>query len=139
MRYDRTEAMPKPVKRVSGDDRPVRIERGPKGVRFFSNFSGRELTKPEAVDAMRAYKRGQAVSEPKQPRRAVSPRQTRQPRTTFHAALYRTPFGEPSKSKLVAECHGETFAAMALKLASLCMQHTSDNRSAVEVVIEGSR
>lgn len=52
MRYDRTEAAPKPVKRIT-DDRPVRIERGPKGVRFFSNFSGRELTKPEAVDAMR--------------------------------------------------------------------------------------
>lgn len=140
MRFDRSEAMPKPVRVLSNDPRPVRIERTPSGVEFYSNVSGRRLTKEQAVAAMRAYKHGTAAVNAKLG--SLTQPAARQPKARkarvekpWIVAVYRTNLNT-RKSVTLAEVQAETFLAAATKLASLCMQHVSDSTHAVEVRIE---
>lgn len=132
-RFDRKETQPKPVRRSSVDPRPVRIEKGPKGIKFFDNVTGARLTRADAITLMRAYKEGLVGTVHPAP---VSPRQ-RKPRVErpWKVAVYRTSFAT-KESKLIEEVSAATFLAAASKLASLCMEHVSDQESAVEVLIE---
>jgi len=150
MRFDRSESQPKPVRRIIGDPngitmddpRPVRIERTSHGVEFYSNVSGRRMTKEQAVAAMRAYKHGTAAVNAKLGSLTTPPQRKASPRKPKHAGftvtLWRTSF-KGGASKCIAQAHGETFLAMSTKLASLCMKHRSDAHSAVEVEITEGR
>lgn len=130
-RHDRTEAQPKAVRTVSAPTsaRPITIERGPKGIAFIDNATGQRVSKPVAVQMMRDWKAAkyEAPKAPKARKQRVE--------RPWLVAVYRTSFAT-RESKLIVELQAATFLAASTKLASLCMEHTSDKNTAVEVVIE---
>lgn len=140
--FNRSLNVPAPVrtvsdrKRTDGTDRPVYIEKGPYGTKFFDKSTGEQITREYAVALMRAYKHGGAVEDvgerhpvKQQARRSATPK------VTWRVELYRTVL-RTGESKLIAKAEGQTFLAVSTKLASLCMKHKSDSNSAVEVQIE---
>lgn len=110
--------------------RPVRIAKGPKGPEFYNAMTGEQLTKPEAIAMMRAFKHGSSAE------RTISPRQ-RKPRVErpWLVAAYRTNLNT-RKSVTIEEVQASTFAAASMKLASLCMAHQGDETHAIEFRIE---
>lgn len=139
--FNRSEAVARPVKvvRKDGTDRPVYIERGPYGTKFFDKSTGEQITREYAVALMRAYKHGGAVEDvgERHPIRQQA-RRARKQSVTWKVQLYRTVL-RTGESKLVAQAEGQTFLAISTKLAALCMKHKSDSKSAVEVQIEQVR
>lgn len=145
--FNRSEAVARPVrtvsdrKRTDGTDRPVYIEKGPYGTKFFDKSTGEQITREYAIALMRAYKHGAHGLEPHEAKAAYGPRKVRKaPRhsVTWKVELYRTVL-LTGESKLIAQAEGQTFLAVSTKLASLCMKHKSDKNSAVEVQIEQVR